>query len=149
MNGGGPLSESETGSVWLVPDFCRARRSLKETSPVIQMNIISYRPCKIPLDDTIKPCCSYTHQIPCPSIDVQSFDSIKFCHVKELQKHQNQHHHKNQDVNCHLIGEEGSSLKYQIHKVNDPVIECTIDLEAFLQHLISSSFVVISTSDAS
>ena len=91
----------------------------------------------------------YTHQISCPSIDVQSFDSIKFCHIKELQKHQNPKPSQNQDVHCHLIGEEGSSSKYQIHKVNDSVIECTVDLEAFFQRLSSSSLVVISTSDAS
>jgi len=98
----------------------------------------------------------YTHQISCPSIDVQSFDSIKFCHIKELQKHQNPK--PSQKLRCTLLLKKkprctlpshrrGSSSKYQIHKVNDPVIECTVDLEAFLQHL-SSSCVVISINDA-
>ncbi len=31
----------------------------------------------------------YTYQIPCSSVDVQSFDNHKFFHVKELQQFKN------------------------------------------------------------
>jgi hypothetical protein len=44
------------------------------------------------------------------------------------------------------VNGEGISSKYQIHKINDPIVDCAINLEAFLQHLSNSSFFVSGSS---
>lgn len=33
--------------------------------------------------------CDYAYQMSCSSVDVESFDSINFCHVEELQQFRN------------------------------------------------------------
>jgi hypothetical protein len=44
------------------------------------------------------------------------------------------------------VNGEGISSKCQIHKINDPIVDCAINLEAFLQHLSNSSFFVSGSS---